>query len=227
MSAHMNGRVMGHVMGHVMGRALDRGGAVRGAALLTSLFLLLAVLIVGVAAARAALDGEKIARAERDRHTAFQAAEAALADAEADIEGGRDPASPRAALFADGSAIGFVAGCGAGQDSVNLGLCERPPAPERPAWQLAELADEQGAANVTVGFGKFTGAFMASGAGTLPARAPRYLIEQVPYVRAGEDAGARAVSFYRVTAIGFGARASTHVVLQTYYRKIDTVGSTP
>ena len=42
----------------------------------------------------------------------------------------------------------------------------------------------------------------------------------MPLVRAGEDAGRRAGNLYRITAIGFGARASTQVVLQSFYRKV-------
>jgi Tfp pilus assembly protein PilX len=38
---------------------------------------------------------------------------------------------------------------------------------------------------------------------------------------AGEDAAAPSCNFYRITAIGFGARPQTQVVLQTYYRKLN------
>ena len=189
----------------------------QGAALLTALFVLLALTIIGMSAAQMALNGEKSARIERDRHLAFQAAEAGLLDAERDIEGGADPASARAALFAGASALGFVEGCGAGP--ANLGLCAFTPA--APAWQLAELAAlEDGAASATIPYGKFTGALLPVGAGALPARAPRYVIELMPLARAGEDSGHRAGNLYRITAIGFGARDSTQVVLQAVYRKV-------
>lgn len=189
----------------------------RGVALLTALFVLIAVLIVAVAAAHAALSAEKAARSERDRHIAFQSAEAALADAERDIESA-DPASARAALFAAGSALGFVEGCGLNQADSNLGLCMRAEPPAPPAWQMAALADDDNGGGA-VPYGKFTGARMPTGAGTLPARAPRYIIELMPYPRAGEDAARPAPNFYRITAIGFGARAATRVVLQSFYRK--------
>jgi Tfp pilus assembly protein PilX len=206
-----------------------RRGAARagGATLVTVLFVLVAVLIVGVSAAQTALNAEKSARQERDRHIAFQAAEAALADAERDIEGGSDPASPRAALFAAGSAIGFADGCGRGQDSINLGLCMRAPAPLAPAWQAAELSDETGSAINTIPYGKFTGAAMPAGSGTLPARAPRYIIELMPLARAGEDASQRAGNFYRITAIGFGTRDTTRVVLQAFYRRVGPASGDP
>lgn len=190
----------------------------RGAALVTALCVLIAVMIVAASAAQMALSAEKSARAERDRHIAFQSAEAALADAERDIEAG-DPASARAALFAAGSALGFVDGCGRRQADINLGLCMRAEPPAAPAWQLAPLADADVDASTAVPYGKFTGARMPAGAGTLPSRPPRYLIELVPFPRAGEDAGTPSANFYRITAIGFGARPATQVVLQSYYRK--------
>jgi Tfp pilus assembly protein PilX len=197
---------------------LTRCGPRSGAALLTALFVLVAILVIGVSAAHTALNAEKSARNERDRHIAFQAAEAGLTDAERDIEGGADPGSARAALFDSGSALGFAEGCGRGPNSVNLGLCACvQPAP---AWQAAELAAPDGADSATTPYGKFTGAVLPTGGGALPARAPRYVIELMPLARAGEDAGQRAANLYRVTAIGFGVRPSTQVVLQSFYRKV-------
>jgi Tfp pilus assembly protein PilX len=204
----------------IMNPIRSSGGPAGGAALATALLFMLAVLIVGVSAARTALYAEKSARSERDRHIAFQAAEAALTDAERDIEGGRDPGSARAQLFAAASALGFADGCGAGAVSINLGLCSYSPAARAPAWQTAELAGDEGAPLNTVPYGTFTGAALPAGSGTLTARHPRYLIELMPLARAGEDATDRAGNFYRITAIGFGARPSTQVVLQAFYRRV-------
>lgn len=190
----------------------------RGAALVTVLFIVLALLIVGVSAARTALNAERASRSERDRHIAFQAAEAALADGERDIEGGSDPASARAALFAEESALGFADGCGRGQ-AVNRGLCAHATAPAPAAWQAAALGDADAAYAPGVAYGTFTGARMPTGRGTLPKRLPRYLIELMPFARAGEDAGRRSGNFYRITAMGFGVHDSTKVVLQSFYLK--------
>ncbi|MES2150302.1 MAG: pilus assembly protein [Pseudomonadota bacterium] len=195
-----------------------RANRQHGVALLTAMVMLLAVLVLGAAAALAALDGEKSARSERERQVAMQAAEAALADAERDIEGGADPASARAALFAEGSALGFAPDCAIRRQGASVGLCQRVASPGLPAWQQVDLAGVSPAAGTVVDYGAFTGASMPLEAG---ATRPRYLIELVPYTRAGEDAGARAVNFYRITAIGFGARDSARVVLQTYYRKLE------
>ena len=47
------------------------------------------------------------------------------------------------------------------------------------------------------------------------------MIEAINYRAAGEDASLQSTYFYRITAMGFGARETTQAVLQTYYRKID------
>lgn len=192
----------------------------RGAALVTVLFVLAAVLIVAVSAVHSALNAEKSARNERDRHIALQAAEAALADAERDILA-LDPATPRAAMFEPGSALGFVAGCGKGAGEPGLGLCSRVEAPGVPAWVGAPLASDGDDAGA-VTYGDFTGARMPTGAGTLPSRRPRYIIELMPFPQAGEDASQPAANFYRITAMGFGSRPATKVVLQAFYRKAVT-----
>ncbi|PWF47915.1 pilus assembly protein [Massilia glaciei] len=186
-----------------------------GAALIIALCMMVAVLAIGVSAAQSALNAEKSARNERDRQIALQAAEAALADAERDIEGGSDPASARAALFAPGSALGFVEGCGGRGDQA--GLCVNSGSGAAPAWQTARL--DSAAAN-TVAFGAFTGASMPAGRGALPAQPPRYIIELMHVPGAGLDAGEREGNVYRITAIGFGMRAHTQVVLQSLYRKL-------
>lgn len=161
-----------------------------GAALLTALFATTAVMLIGASAAQTALNAEKTARNERDRHLAFQSAEAGLADAERDVADGA-----RAALFAEGQASAFTQGCG------QAGLCRFMPADATPAWQAADLADPA----VSTAYGAFTGA-------TLPGRSPRYIIELL-------TSDPVAGHLYRITAIGFGVRSNTQVVLQSIYRK--------
>lgn len=188
----------------------------RGAALVTVLFLMLAVLMMSVSSVRAALSSAKSAAAERDRHVARAAAEAALRDAERDIEGAAGPASSRAAIFAaaDAGASAFAEGCADGAERT--GLCRFTPAPGVPAWQAVDLAGAR-----SVEYGRFSGRSMPLGAGQLPARLPRYLIELLP--------APGAPPRYRITAIGFGANPATIVVLQGYYARASgsTPGSTP
>jgi len=190
----------------------------RGAALLCALLLMLATMLVGVAIARAAFAAIASAGAERERGLAREAAEAALRDAEHDIAADSAAGSAtgtatgidaaRAAQFTPAGASGFVDGCGRGD--ANLGLC-LPASP--PAWQVLDLADADSPALVP--YGQYTGARLATGKGLLPARAPAYLIEQI----APPGAAASLGSFYRITAIGFGGRATVRVVLQSVYRK--------
>lgn len=175
-----------------------------GVALLTALLLMLAVLMTGITAARTAISGARMAGHERDRMLALQGAMAALADAERDIEGGADPASARAAALASADAAAFADACGGG--APYQGLCSHAV---DGAAVLAALADAEGPG---VAFGSFTGAQMPTGAGTLGAQPPRYLIELMP---APPDA-----MLFRITALGFGSAQTTQVAVQAYYRKL-------
>lgn len=178
-----------------------------GVALISALFVLLVLTMVALAISRIAFDAERSARADRDRQLAFQAAEAGLADAEHDIDGGADPASSRAALFHDDSAVGFLPGCG--REGASLGLCAYS-AGALPAWQLVD-------AGATTPYGSYTGAVLPWG-GPLPLAPPRYVIELLPGAQVGEDAGAGRKRLFRITAFGYGAQPGTLVVLQSVYR---------
>jgi len=175
----------------------------RGVALLTALILMLAVLMTAIASTRSALQNARAAAHERDRVLALQMAEAALFDAERDIEGGSAPGSARAAAFATGQSGAFASGCRGG--TPYNGLCTHDPDPARHA---ATLAEDDGPAVV---YGTFTGGVMPDGEAGLPSEAPRYLIELMP-----PDGQAH---LYRVTARGAGAMPHTYAALQAYYRK--------
>ena len=175
----------------------------RGVALLTALILMLAVLMTAIASTRSALQNARSAAHERDRVLALQMADAALFDAERDIEGGSAPGSARAAAFATGQSAAFASGCRGG--TPYNGLCTHDPDPARHA---ATLAEDDGPAVV---YGTFTGGVMPDGEAGLPSEAPRYLIELMP-----PDGQAH---LYRVTARGAGAMPHTYAALQAYYRK--------
>lgn len=195
-----------------------RRRAQRGAALVSAMFALIVLLLLGVSGAQLALHGEKAARAQRDRNMAFQAAEEALMDAENDLEGSL--AFPgRSASFAPDSALGFANGCAIGAANPQLGLCRRADDGQTPVWLAVDLTDDAPATTRSVPYGTFTGAAMHTGEGTLPFRRPRYIIELLPYAQAGQDAAGKPNYFYRVTAVGFGAYPDSQVVLQSYYRK--------
>jgi len=174
----------------------------RGAALITALCLVLVVLMIGLSAARAAFSAAKSSRYERDRLVAFAAAEAALADAQHDIEG---PA--RAAMF-DPANGAFAEGCG-GPGSAH-GLCQPAGKHAYPAWQAANLTDP----HISAAYGEFTGARMATDAPGQPLQLPRYVIELLPAGRPATPG-----TLLRITAAGFGSHARTLVVLQALYHK--------
>lgn len=174
-----------------------------GATLLTALVLMLVVLMTGVASTRAALQGARAAAHERDRVLALQMADAALRDAERDIEGGLAPGSARAAAFAGGQASAFAAGCRA--SASYSGMCAHAP----DAGQLAALLAADDGPAVT--FGAHTGAAMPDSGAGLPAQAPRYLVELMP--------PANGAHLYRITARGSGAMPGTRSAVQAYYRK--------
>jgi len=179
----------------------------RGLALVCALTLMVAAMVIGVAVTRGAFVLLASARNERDRDVAQAAAEAALRDAEHDIAGAAGVPQERAAQFGPAGGHAFADGCGHGAN--DLGLCRaRSP----PAWQTLDLADPDDPALVS--YGHFTGAALAVGRGGMPARLPAYVIERI----APAGANAQMGSFYRVTAIGFGTRTSTRVVLQTLVR---------
>ncbi|MGB6055864.1 MAG: PilX N-terminal domain-containing pilus assembly protein [Burkholderiaceae bacterium] len=200
----------------------------RGASLVVSLLMLVAVLLLGISAAQIALQGEKASRNDRDRQIAFQAAEAALMDAEMDIEGSTSSDS-RSSFFSEtfsGNAIteDFALGCGAGDSNRYLGLCDPQPVNGKPVWQVIDFADDNATTTKSVPFGKFTGQKMQTGSGTLPSKPPRYIIEYIVFNGEAAEVGESAPKKYyifRITAMGFGVRETTQSVLQTFYRKID------
>lgn len=196
----------------------------RGASLVVVMLLLTAVAMMALSIARSALVSERAARNERDRQLAYRSAMAALADAEFDVLGA-GPASTRQQAFASGSSAYFDEYCTQGQSSASLGLCLPAPAGETPRWMQADFAADAAAAGPAASFGHFTGRHFAAGDGLLPARAPRYLIERLSLRLLGESAAHDAETpLYRITAMGFGSRDATRVVLQQTYRPAAKAG---
>ncbi|MES2537484.1 MAG: PilX N-terminal domain-containing pilus assembly protein [Pseudomonadota bacterium] len=192
----------------------------QGIALIICLLILIVALLLGISGAQIALQGEKASRNDRDRLIAFQAAEAALMDAEMDIEHSPDPARTRSAIFSPDKTDGFADGCAPAVSGKFLGLCQRASAGAPPVWLTVDFLDDDASTARTVPYGRFTGQAFQTGQGSLPARLPRYIVELMVYNKPGESADMSGKSyFYRVTAFGFGARESTRIILQTFYRK--------
>lgn len=186
----------------------------RGFSLITTLILLVIVMGLGISASQMVLMSERTSRYDRDSQIAFQAAESALVDAELDIQGPNASAAQRMNLFEPKNKVNFSTGCGSGP--LLVGLCAQAEAGQKPIWYQVDFTDQSANAK-TVGFGTFTGREFAVGeTGIRPEMAPRYIVEVIP------DPGVTASPsdvLYRITAMGFGPRKETQVVLQVVFRK--------
>ena len=200
---------------------LNKSSYQQGASLIVVLLILVIASILGVSAIQISMMAEKSARNDRDYQIAWQAGEAALVDAEFDIEG--MPASStnkRNSIFAIGKTdlSKFIQNCG--NSSTSIGLCELNLS-GKPAWLTVDFTDTSNSASAAV-FGTYTGrVFPAGGAGTQPAKAPRYVIEAI--LDPGSSPRTRNPSenpkyIYRVTAMGFGPNPQTQAVVQMLYR---------
>ena len=178
---------------------------VRGFSLITILVMMVVLMSLALASMNAGVLQERMAGNARDRNIALQAAEAALRDAEADIEANLSVSSA------------FVSAC-------TGGLCLPPSMTSasptsKPLWQTIDWAASAGKSRA---YGSATGATALPGV----AAAPRYVVELLPVLppQSGQSAnlgsadgvGAQA---FRVTARATGQRASTVVILQSTYIK--------
>lgn len=201
-----------------------RRGSQQGASLIVVLMMLMVVLVMGVIAARLSIFSERLARNDRDRQIAFQAAEAALLDAEIDMMGPNSSGNKRVCIFDSKRPAEFIEGCGTATKS---GMCLNTASPGN-AWQTvkASYVSETGSAtaNITAEYGQFTGQSLPNGSSGLPVRLPRYTIEAVRYAGTGDanDNVGSSVSpeyAFLVTAMGFGTKVETQVMLQTLVYK--------
>lgn len=173
---------------------LARQACENGSALLTTLMLLVICMLLGATTANMTLMQEKASRNARDRLLAFQAAEAALADALSDLHNGR------------GKRQAFPAQAGICGSQQAAGLCLTDGTA---LWKTSALSD------LSVVYGSFTGRDFPHGAQLLVAEPPRYLIELLQIGDMSQPAEQRPPLRYRITAIGFGPQQQQRVVLQT------------
>jgi type IV pilus assembly protein PilX len=206
----------------------------RGFSLIVSLMMLIVIIILGISGSQMAINEERGSRADRDRQIAFQAAEAAIKDAEQEIYGAGSPACTVAGIvpsarmrqgtgvcFTESFNLGYYApGCSSG---TNAGLCAQTDVPIYLDPNVQFVADAKGSGNGhTVAYGTFTGKQYGSQVTlgtTLPVSAypPRYVIEHIPKntsLNGSSDSGGYNIFMWRVTAIGFGANPNTQVMLQ-------------
>jgi type IV pilus assembly protein PilX len=170
-----------------------------GASLIVALLFLIVLTVLGLVAVRSSTLHERMAGNDRDKATAFEAAEAALRDAERDI------------LNNITTANGFTAAC-------NDGLCLRSD-DATPQWNTVDWTDDS---SRVYGAGSGAGDYPVD-----VAEPPRYIVELMPDVPAGAgdsmNANARSSTTggtaYRITARGWGRRTDTTVMLQSLYVK--------
>jgi type IV pilus assembly protein PilX len=166
-----------------------------GAVLFVGLIMLLVLTLMGIVAMKSSILQEKLASGAMDQNVAFQSAESALRDAEIYINSSITPAS------------GFVAAC-------TNGLC-LPSTTSTSVWDA--ISDWTSDARPIV-FGSKTAA------PTIPdiARQPRYIIELLPDLPSPPGGSAKETdgTAFRITAMGWGKRPSSAVMLQSVYVKI-------
>jgi type IV pilus assembly protein PilX len=166
--------------------------------------MLIVVMLLGVTAARMSLMNEKSSRSDRDRQIAFKAAEAALRDAELDLSAGPDnSANGRGQMGAFPALPGRC-----NESGPFAGLCH---AGKTPLWTTFNML----APTPWVEYGRYSGQHFPYGAASLASRPPRYLIELIEVGK--PSASISALQRLRITAIGFGSRESTQVILQSVY----------
>jgi type IV pilus assembly protein PilX len=173
-----------------------------GISLVIVLIFLAILSILGVTGMQNATFASRIAGNEADRTLAFQAAEAALRDAENDIksltfEGDNCSTNCRADPIYRGNGFGY---------DCSLGRCIKTVG-GAPVWESSAVWDDYNnddASAKSVMYGRYTQTTVRP---TLPvvSRQPRYILE---YFNQGDYA------VYRITAIGFGASNSTRAMLQ-------------
>lgn len=166
-----------------------------GVSLVVVLVFLVMLSLLGVTAMRTAGIEEKMSGNERDRQLAFEAAEAALRDAERDVQNNLSAGST------------FTTAC-------TDGLC----LPPTDGTNIATTVNWTGGVPRTYGSRTGAGAFPFT-----VSRQPRYVVELLPNMLApsGESMSVASRSSagtpFRITAVGWGRRPSTQVQLQVVY----------
>jgi len=203
----------------------------RGLALVFVLLMMAIAISAALFAARSTLLGDKTARNDRDRQTAFQAAELALNDAELDIMDATlaqlAGSKSRGCKFGNKNAA-FYPEIKCSADTNRRGFCEVPVQEKgkvKPMYQLVDWEETQDNSRRYVTYGEFTGRsdHFVTGDGTgsvkppMPAKPPKYIIVQstpakVQILRDNQTFEVEAA--YKVYALGYGVNPNTKVMLE-------------
>ncbi len=188
------------------------------------LIMMSIVFVIAAVSSRLVTLGERAARNDRDRQTAFQAAEAALSDAEIDIMGPSPPGS-RVSMF---GTLPADKGCSSDATAGGTrGYCGRmvPATTDQTLLDVYKpiFANDDESTRQWAKFGEFTDRsdeFPVSSSGALPVKPPRYIIEKtlVNFRNRGASAG-KPLDAFIITAIGYGLQPGTQVVLQAMISK--------
>lgn len=187
-----------------------------GASLLVALIMTALITMLGLSATQLALQSEKGSRNLRDRQIALESAQMALLDARNEIFG----AGSRNALFSDTSAMHFSDDCNRASATL-IGLCSFTASAAGNDWLKVPFNEKDAGARQYAEYGQFTGASMQTGVGSLTAMKPRYIIDVLRSQEMGRcaDCPSEQKVLYRVTAVGFGVRNTTQVMLQAVFSK--------
>lgn len=185
----------------------------RGAALIISLILLLIMTLLAISASNSTVMESKISANLTDRNTAFQAAEHALRQAEAQLIELISANDPRLTYVEPASGETTIT-------SNATGIFNHNPAAAKPSWEAPWTTDnsiEDSQASTD----------LKSPDGTvLVAKNPRYQIVIYPEYRGektiqldGTQQGALPIAAQRfvITAKGWGKQAETEVTLQVQF----------
>jgi type IV pilus assembly protein PilX len=191
-------------------RAPSPRGRQSGMSLFPALMFLLVLAVLGVSALSSTLMQEKMVSNTKDANLAFQAAEAALRDGEADVETNKTIWTPTS----------FTSAC-------TNGLCVPPSTWPTPSSLDISKAIDWTDTGLTRRYGSQTAVPL------LPdvAAQPQYVIERIPPppglpaspgssvgTGCGVSCPAPVTGFaYRLTVLATGARPETRVVLQSTY----------
>jgi type IV pilus assembly protein PilX len=177
-----------------------------GAALIVGLIFLVILTVLGVAAMQNSTLEERMAGNARDRNVAFQAAEAALRDAERDTRCQKSDGNAATVL----RTIGCISGMTGADSTCTDGLCCSISAPGLACTEVATPVDQDPTLSLIVAPSVRYGTYTAATDLTGVAAQPRYLIE--PFQKG-------KVNYFRITSRGYGANAATQVTLQEIFKE--------
>ena len=182
----------------------------QGVVIIMALVILLILSILGISSMSSSTMQERMAANTRDRHVAFQAAEAALRAAEREIEAGLNPPSGTTPSTAN-----------AFSDNCTNGLCNCYKATTSCLTNSAATNYWDDATVNAWNISTRHRTYVITLAEV--AADPIYIIEFITYLQGSGGTttagGPGDPEMYRVTALGFGQSMNSRVMLQSTYKK--------